>query len=181
MLRTGDVLVHPDTGQEFRFVRTAADTGGELLVLETVLPAGGGEPPPHYHPFQHERFTVLDGHADVLVDGERRRVTARDVVEVPPGAVHEMSGDATLRWEVWPALRTEAFFETFVGLAQERRTNGNGMPGPLQLAVFAHEFRDELRIAALPWALQRPLLALLARAGRLLGRPATLSAAPAPA
>jgi hypothetical protein len=44
------------------------------------------------------------------------------------------------------------------------------VPGPLQVAVIASEFRDEFRTTSPPPALQIVVLAVLAPIGRLLGR-----------
>jgi hypothetical protein len=52
--------------------------------------------------------------------------------------------------EFLPALRTEDFFVTCVGLARDGRLNEKGMPALLQLAVMTPEFGDEIRPASHP-------------------------------
>ena len=37
MIRTGDTLHNPVTGELIRFVETAADTGGEYVKIEVVV------------------------------------------------------------------------------------------------------------------------------------------------
>jgi hypothetical protein len=72
--------------------------------------------------------------------------------------------------EVRPALRFEAFFETFFGLAQDGKVNPKtGLPNPLQMAVMMREFRNELILARPPRLVQTLLFGLLASIGRLLG------------
>lgn len=56
-------------------------------VSMTLAPRFAG-PPPHVHPHQEERFEVLSGTLDVLLDGEWRQVRAGERLTVPPGAPH---------------------------------------------------------------------------------------------
>jgi hypothetical protein len=96
-----------------------------------------------------------------------------EVVVVPAGIRHDFAnaGDAPalVRVEVRPALEMERLFETAVALAKDGRAFGNGMPKPLDLALFVREFEREVRAAfPLHW-LQRIALAPLAWAGERLG------------
>jgi hypothetical protein len=69
-----------------------------------------------------------------------------------------------------PALRIEDFFETFCGLARDGKANSKGIPrNPLQLAVLAHEYRHEVRLAGVAG---RPPLTSLVRGLATLGRAA---------
>ncbi len=68
-----------------------------------------------------------------------------------------------------PALRTEVFFETFFGLAQDGKVTRKGLPHLLQMAVILREFEPEMRLAQPPSGVQRALFAPLAVLGRLLG------------
>jgi quercetin dioxygenase-like cupin family protein len=121
-------------GLRLRFVRTAAETGGDLLEMEADYAGTGEMPPEHLHPGQAERFTVLSGTFRAVVDGEERRYEAGDEFEIPPGVPHRMGADgpSRLRWEVRPALRTAEFFETVYG--------GAPIDGDL-LARFSDEIR----------------------------------------
>jgi quercetin dioxygenase-like cupin family protein len=105
------VFSNPETGQEIR-VLTADD---EALVLESLMPPNSPQPPPHYHPAQHESFEVLEGEVATLIGGEERTYSQGERFEVPAGTVHEMSNKgeapARLHWETRPALRTLQFFE----------------------------------------------------------------------
>jgi quercetin dioxygenase-like cupin family protein len=164
MPRAGDTLVNPVTGQKLTFRRTAADTGGEVVEVESELPAHGSKPPAHLHPRQEERFEVLSGRVDVRLGDEHRVLETGDTLDVPRGVVHEMSAaggaPARLLWQTRPALRTEQFFETAWRL---------GVPDRLTGAALLHRFSDEIRLPG-PWAVQGPLLAALAGVARLSGR-----------
>jgi hypothetical protein len=130
------------------------------------------EPPVHFHPRQEERFEIFEGtmQAESMASGgaAQRRHPHR-----PAGTPHSMwnTGDvpARTRWETRPALRTEYFFETVSRLVREGNMSEKGVPNPLQLAVIATAFRDEVRTTKPPQALQGVLLPPLALVGRLLG------------
>jgi quercetin dioxygenase-like cupin family protein len=84
----------------------------ELLVMEQTYDADAEPPPPHYHPSQDEHFDVLEGSIALRIGHEHRTVPAGESFDIPRGTVHTMGpagGPARVRWEVRPALRTEAF------------------------------------------------------------------------
>lgn len=175
MAATGETLTNPISGQAITFRRTAADSGGEVLEVESSWRAGGQEPPLHYHPRQDEHFEVLSGVLEVRIDGERRTLRAGESRDVPAGARHSMwndsDGETRARWATRPALETEAFFEAFWGLAQDGKVTKAGLPDPLQAAVLLREFKDEFRLVKPPGLVQDLVFPVLAAAGRALGRP----------
>ncbi|MGI8511958.1 MAG: cupin domain-containing protein [Solirubrobacteraceae bacterium] len=176
MATTGATLTNPVTGQAITFRRTTADSGGDVLEVESRWPAGGGkEPPAHYHPRQAEHFEVLSGDLEVRLDGERRTLRAGESLDVPAGARHSMwngsDAETSARWATRPALQTEAFFEAFWGLAQDGKVTKAGLPEPLQAAVLLREFKDEFRLARPPRLVQDLAFGSLAVIGRAAGRP----------
>lgn len=178
MAFAGQVLDNPVSGEHFTFVKTAADTNGELLVVDLELAPDGQVPGAHVHPLQEERFEVLQG--TMKFRKGLRTVTAHagDKVVVPRGTVHhfENAGDspARVRVEVRPALRMEELFEASVGLARDGRTMSNGMPYPLDLALFMREFEAEVGAPFAPASLVRMVMSPLAwLARRRVSIPAT--------
>jgi hypothetical protein len=151
-------------------VKTAADTGGELLEMEASYEPSSVEPVVHFHPRQSEHFEILEGTLHGRIADSERELRAGDTLEIEAGVPHAMWNEgpdtARSRWQTRPALRTEEFFKTTFRLAREGKTNENGMPGPLQLAVIASEFRDEFRTTTPPQAVQGIALAVLAPIGR---------------
>jgi quercetin dioxygenase-like cupin family protein len=113
MASAGQTVVNPDTGESVTFVKTAADTGGELLELELVWPRPGQRAPEHVHPEMEERYEVLSGTAAFRIGGEERMADAGDVVTVPPGTPHlawnPTTEEVRLKVEFRPALRWEEF------------------------------------------------------------------------
>jgi quercetin dioxygenase-like cupin family protein len=166
-------MENPVSGQRLIFRKTAQDTGGEWLEVESVYTKPTpSRPPTHYHPRQEERFEVLASKLNVLVDGQERTLESGEVLILPPGVAHEMwaaEAGTRVNWQTRPALNTEAFFETVWGLAKDGKVNDKGVPNLLRVALIAREYEDEFRLASPPWAVQRALFGLLAPVGRLLG------------
>jgi quercetin dioxygenase-like cupin family protein len=153
MARRGLTLTDPTTGQTITFKQTAADTAGELLELESTYQPSRGRPPLHFHPAQDERFEVLEGTLRVRLGSKRRSLTAGDVLDVPAGTRHALHGDARVRWEIRPALETEAFLTAVCN---------PHLRAPDRLAS-AWRHRAEFRLAGPPGL-------LLVLVGRLLAR-----------
>ncbi len=173
MAYTGQTLDNPVSGERITFRKTAADTNGELLEIDLELAPDGQVPGKHVHPKQEERFEVLSGTMKFKMGLKTVIAEAGDVVTVPAGVSHKFSngGDETahVRVQVRPALQMERLFETAVALAQEGRTLGNGMPKPLDLALFVQEFGDEVQGAFPPAWVQRATMAPLAAIARKRG------------
>jgi quercetin dioxygenase-like cupin family protein len=173
MIRTGDILENPVTGEVLTFHRTSRDTGGEAVEVETVVRPHGFVAAAHVHPYQAERFEVLDGQLGLLVDDRTIVAGPGDVVEVGAGTPHRFwnagEHDARFVCEVRPALDFESLIETMFTLASEGKTNRKGLPNPLRLAVIAKAHFDTVRLPFPPAWLQRVGLALGASLGRLFG------------
>jgi mannose-6-phosphate isomerase-like protein (cupin superfamily) len=140
---------------------TAADSDGEVYEQRVEYLAGSPFPPAHYHPAQDEHFEVESGAMVFVVDGEEKRVSAGESIDIPRGTSHKARNEsseesAIVRWETRPALRSEEFFAATATLAS----------GPVDGAVLASEYRDVFRLSG-PVAVAVPVLALL---GRLTGR-----------
>jgi quercetin dioxygenase-like cupin family protein len=164
MAPAGDEI-HGGKGFRLRLVRTAAETGGEVLEMEATYGGSGRLPPEHFHPAQDERFEVLDGAVRAMVGGTERVYRQGDTFEVPAGTPHQMAADepARMRWEVRPALRTEQFFKE---IYKER--SAKGLRAFLRRAAVLSEFRGEFRLTSPPDALQRLLFGAVAPLGRRL-------------
>lgn len=174
MAKARDTKDNPMSGQQIIFQKRSADTNGELLEVESIYTKPTpSRPPIHYHPRQEERFEVLSGAVKVCVDGTERTLSEGEILVVPSNVLHKMwseqEGEVRVNWQTRPALKTEWFFETLWGLAEEGRTNEKGVPNLLQVAVIARAYANEFRLAKPPWLVQKALFAVLAPIGRLLG------------
>jgi quercetin dioxygenase-like cupin family protein len=173
MAYAGQTIQNPVSGERIHFIRTAADTDGELLELELELTPDGHVPGAHVHPEQEERFHVLEGTMKFRLG--MRTIVARpgESVVVPAGRVHKFAngGDTPVRArvEVVPALDMEQLFETTVELAHEGRVTRKGMPKPLHLALFVRRYEREVRAPFPPAWVVRVLMAPLAALARRRG------------
>src|SRR5512133_3591489 len=61
MIRSGDTIHNPVTGERITFHQTSADTNGEAVVIECAVQPDGFVAAAHVHPSQTERFSVIDG------------------------------------------------------------------------------------------------------------------------
>jgi quercetin dioxygenase-like cupin family protein len=95
------------------FLRTAAETDGQLHEMLATYAPGSPLPPAHLHPSQDERFEVEEGTLTFVVDGREQVVGAGEVIEIPRGAVHQVRNaedvQAVVTWQTRPALRTGEF------------------------------------------------------------------------
>jgi quercetin dioxygenase-like cupin family protein len=180
MIRTGDTIENPVTGERITFLATSADTDGEAVVIETVVQPDGFVAAAHVHPSQSERFAVAEGTLGLKVGGEKLTLGPGDVAVVEPGTAHKFwnAGDEPVRFvcEVRPALQFESLLETMFDLAADGKTNKKGMPNPLRLAVIAKAHFDTVRLPFPPDWMQAAGLALGAPLGRLLGYEPTCEA-----
>ena len=173
MAYTGQTISNPVSGEQITFLKTAADTAGELLEFELALSPDGHVPGAHVHPEQEERFHVLEGTMKFRMGLRRIVAQAGDTVVVPAGRVHRFAngGDETARCrvEVVPALDMEQLLET------TRRARDRGQRHPQGDAEAAPP--RALRAALRPRG-PRPVPARLDRAGAdgAAGRPGRTAA-----
>ena len=140
MAHAGQEIQSPG-GMQLRFVRTGAETDGELLEMEATYSGDGGMPPMHLHPRQAERFEVIEGAMRAIVGDDERVFDTGESFEVPAGTPHQTGAEGPTRmlWEVRPALRTAEFFE---------RLYSEGPDGARELGEkFFAEFHEEFRLA----------------------------------
>ena len=173
MIRTGETITNSVTGEQLVFLKTSADTRGEYVLVECTVEPDGAVAAAHVHPSQTERFEILEGTIGFRRGREQLTASAGDVVVVEPGTPHKFwnagLGKARFRTEVRPALQFESLIETMFGLAEDGKTNRNGMPNPLRLAVIAQHHFQDVQLPFPPAWMQRAGLALGAPVGKLLG------------
>lgn len=173
MIRQGDTIENPITGERVTFLKTSAETNGELVVIDTAVAPGGFVAAEHLHPYQSERFEILSGEVEFKLAKEVFTARPGDVVIVESGTSHKFRNlgneEIRFRTEVRPALSFETFLQTMFGLASEGKTNQKGMPNPFRLAVIMNEHFDLVRLPFPPAWVQRMGLALASPLGLLFG------------
>ena len=130
MIRSGDRLENPVTGEVMIFRRTSQETGGTAVLVETIVRPDGFVAAAHVHPYQTERFEVLAGLLGLHLESKELLAWPGDVALVPAGAPHCFwnagEGEARFLCEVRPALGFESLIETMFRLAAEGKTNRKG-------------------------------------------------------
>jgi quercetin dioxygenase-like cupin family protein len=173
MINSGDRLENPVTGEVMVFHRTAAETNGDSILVEVIVQPEGFVAAAHTHPYQTERFEIVEGVLGLQLGDQELVARPGDVAIVPPRTVHRFwnagSKDARFLVEIRPALQFESLIETMFALAAEGKTNRKGMPNPLHLAVIAKAHFDTVRLPFPPESLQRVALAVAAPLGKALG------------
>jgi len=160
----------PEGLGEYRVIRSHAETGGEFVEMEWVMPASAFAPPPHRHPTQTESYEVLEGSFEVMIDGEWQRMSVGDEATVPVNANHtfRMAGEQVrVRNFHRPGGRFDEFIERQHRFVTSERYRGLKRPSTaLAIPVAWHEHRD-LLVPSNP-ALRAGVSAL-APIGRALG------------
>ena len=131
------IIVNPIFKDTVTFVRTAAETNGQVSDLElTLLP--GGRNPLHYHKSYSETFTAIDGEVGVGLGRKNRRI-------LEPGNSYTV-GHNNLHYFFNPTAKEIKFkteikpghegFENSLrilyGLAEDGLTNKKGIPKSIQ-------------------------------------------------
>jgi quercetin dioxygenase-like cupin family protein len=153
------------TGEKFRVVRPGRETGGEFAQSEFHLLPGGmsSRGRAHVHPYQEERFQILEGSVVAVVNGEEKVVSAGETLVIPPGTSHLLLNRGHLEMrslaEVRPAGKLGLFFGQMAGL--------DFKPSFLQMMLFFQEYH--VYPASPPPVILRTLSFLLAPTARLFG------------
>ncbi|POY38982.1 cupin domain-containing protein [Solitalea longa] len=167
------IIRNPKTRQDIKFLQLGSETNGKLLEMETTYNAKSKEPPAHYHPYQVEDFTVLSGELTVRIDGQLLVLKEGNSLHIPVNKVHSMwnnsNGKTIVNWKVQPAMNTDNLLETGIGLANNGKTNENGMPNILQIALMANKYSDVFRLSKPPFVVQKIVFILLTPFAYLLG------------
>ncbi|WP_436935157.1 cupin domain-containing protein [Halovenus marina] len=174
----------------------AAETDGEFVRFESTMYPSSTDPTAarelshepwgldndfeHVHPEQEERWKVLAGKLRIAVDGDEQILEEGEETTLPSDVPHRhwnpTDRPIRVRWERRPAFQTEAWAESVYALAQAGKTNEEGVPDPLQIAVWIDAFPAETAYPTVaPVSIQKRLSALFAPVGRLAGYEAQYS------
>ena len=70
MIRSGDTLHNPVTGETVHVVRSASETDGEYVEIEVRVEPDGFVAAAHVHPYQTEVFEILEGEVGFKAGGK---------------------------------------------------------------------------------------------------------------
>ena len=151
--------------------RYAFEADGENLWVDTWLEPGGALPP-HFHPHQEERWSVVEGEVRFQLGNEKRVIGPEDgEMIVRPGTKHGLTSSSDrevhLRCHAIPALDLEAFLTESAAAASEGLFMRGGIPKSLRGARWAARFlkrhRDDVVMTFPPRFVQSALIGLLGR------------------
>jgi mannose-6-phosphate isomerase-like protein (cupin superfamily) len=168
MEESRDVIEVPRTGETLVFLKRSGRAHGEVFeieffVREFALVAAR----PHVHAKSEQRVELIAGTARMRRGKQEELVRPGELVVIPAGMVHSLRGEEGeflhFRMQMRPSMKTEAMFETLIGLHRD----GKSITNPLQQVVLANEHANYL--GGLPIWLQKPIISVGAALGRLLG------------
>jgi mannose-6-phosphate isomerase-like protein (cupin superfamily) len=153
------------------FLKTTAETGGELTLVEVDLAPGGGNGL-HYHTAFTERFAVIAGELTIQLGTEERVLRSGESAVVPLHAVHRFFNRSSRPVRFYTEIRPgHAGFEQGLriayGLAGDGGTNRAGVPRNLLALALVVEKTNTGLVG--PLAMLTPLFGLLARLARRHG------------
>lgn len=105
----------------------AADTGGELSILFSVVPAGSGIPL-HVHSREDETFQITEGELEVNIGGEIHHLGKGDMIFMPKNIPHRFK--AITDTQMWVLLNPAGGEQMFAEIAELP-------PGPPDMAKVA--------------------------------------------
>ncbi len=173
MVRQGDKITNARTGQIMIFLKTGAETNGELLQIECFSPPTPEREPEHIHPLQENSFEIISGSCVFRIDGKEQTLGPGQSISIPAKVPHHFwnSGDTVAHYiqQFKPALKIDRFFETFFALARDGKLNKKGIPNFFHVSIIGLAHKDEIRLTKPLWALQNILYKILAPFGKLMG------------
>jgi quercetin dioxygenase-like cupin family protein len=135
------------TGETVRIIRSADETGGELLVLEAQWTDPSHVTPAHLHPAMEERWHVLEGEVGFRIGGRESIAGPGDKVTATAGELHENwnagGRPALMRIEMRPPRRWEEFIRQLFALASEGLEGADAQRSITELLT---EFSAEIEI-----------------------------------
>jgi quercetin dioxygenase-like cupin family protein len=172
----GKKITNPVSRQTIEFLTTAKESNGQLLEMISAWEPHSVQPAPHFHPVQDEIFCVLEGELTLELNGEKRKLRCGESIHISANTVHcmwnESAEKVVAHWKVFPALQTEYFLETAMGLAADGKVGKNGVPGILQISLLAKKYKQEFRLQKPAFLLQQIVFCILAPLAILRGKKA---------
>jgi uncharacterized RmlC-like cupin family protein len=176
MVRAGDSISNPISGETIIFLTTGLDRPGAILRAECIVKPGGrlAAPLMHLHPIQTETFWVLEGELQTIVGGVRRILKVGETVVIEPGVPH-LWGNASktkqlrFTFELSPGLEWATLFESIFAMARDGLTKADGTPPILAMAAGLNQFKDHFYLDKPSVKMQKTIFAFLAPIAKFAG------------
>jgi quercetin dioxygenase-like cupin family protein len=127
-------------------LKSSQDTGGEYILVEVEMKAGGGNPW-HYHTSFTEEFIAVEGVAGIGLDNKNFHLWPGQHMTAGIKQLHRFynPGNTTIRFRVKIAPAQDRFLQSLsigYGLAADGLTNKNGIPKKMDHLAFLLELSD---------------------------------------
>jgi uncharacterized cupin superfamily protein len=166
----GKTYVNKVSGETFILRRTTLEDKG-YLEFDFILTPNGFVGTEHIHLNQDEKFKVISGKLNMIVDGKNFVLNAGEEYTVKRGLAHRVwnEGKDTSRSVVsfTPGNNFEIFLITLCGLANDGKTDNKGQPSFMQIMMLVNKY--EVYISGPPIFLQKTLSFMLAPIAYLRG------------
>jgi glyoxylate utilization-related uncharacterized protein len=97
----------------------------------------------------------MSGELTVRINGQVSVLKQGDTLHIPSNKVHSMWNNAgsktVVNWKVQPARNTDQLLETATGLANDGKTNDEGVPNVLQAILMVNKYSSVFRLAKPPF------------------------------
>ncbi|MGK7377524.1 cupin domain-containing protein [Planococcus sp. 1R117A] len=167
-------IINQRSGQKMIFRKTAQDTNGALLEIETFNPPSVEKEPEHVHPKQESSAEVLAGTLHFSIGGRVQKVGPGGKVTIPPGVPHFFWNEGPLEahsiQRFSPALTIEHFFKSYYELANAGKLNSKGIPPLLITSRLGLIHQNDILLTKPPWLIQKLLYAILAPISKIFGK-----------
>lgn len=177
MVKAGDTLHNPLSGETFIILKTAADTQGALFQMETRVPVNGGtHVPPHLHPAHTMRLTIVRGAMKFWMgkpESEKICTTGAKLTISTHTPYHwTITGNDELRFvtEFEPAGEWEHLFESMSAIGRAATRGGAKRLNPVLASMSVlNRRRDHMYFSVMPVSMQKVLFAGVAFIAKLFG------------
>jgi len=173
MVKQGDKIANARTGQRMIFLKTAKETNGDLLEIDSFNPKTDLREPIHIHPKQESSAEVISGKLHFLVNGKELIIGPGERMTIPAGVPHcfwnEDDTEAHSIQRFSPALTIDEFFESFFALSRDGKLNAKGIPNFFHTSLIMLKHKNDIRVTNPPWAIQLLTYYTLAPIGLLMG------------
>lgn len=143
------------TGETYHFFPIDKDYKNKILYFKRTHEPNRSVPL-HIHPYQEERFVVLEGEVNFqLSKGEFIIAKAGQVVSIPAGIAHAPLNKTSVEnisiVSFTPEMNSRRFFESIAGHSKTSKTGFNGIPiNPFKAIAIGSTYRDEFELAHIP-------------------------------
>ncbi|MBC7921213.1 MAG: cupin domain-containing protein [Ferruginibacter sp.] len=164
-------IVNPIFKDTVTFVKTAAETNGQVTeMLLTLMP--GGSNPLHCHTAYDEKFVAIKGALGLQLADKNCLLQPGQECTVPAGTLHRFynptSAEISFRIEFNPGHEgAERMLRIMYGLARDGKTNGQGIPKSLATIALVSEMGDSALPGFFTWI--APILKRMAASARKRG------------